>query len=61
MKFLNPTRKISRTPSKLYFGMVASRPLHVVAAENIEDKEIIIITVYEPEKVRWTEDYRRRK
>ena len=48
-------------PSRLIRGFVGNRPLHVVTAENIADNEIIIITVYEPDPVLWTTDFKRRK
>jgi hypothetical protein len=40
-------------PSKLLMGKSADRVIHVVAAENHVDKEIIIITVYEPDPLKW--------
>lgn len=40
-------------PSKLLMGKSADRVIHVVAAENLIDKEIIIITVYEPDPLKW--------
>ena len=47
-------------PRKLKFLMVNGRPLHVVFAEKIEENELIIITVYEPDSKIWI-DYRRKK
>ena len=40
-------------PSRLVLGWSGGRPLHVVAAENIE--------AYEPDPGLWTPDLRRRK
>jgi len=48
-------------PSKLILGYAGGRPLHIVAAENEQDGEIIIITVYEPDADKWDAGYRRRK
>ena len=36
-------------PSRLILGRRNRRPLHVVAAYNNDDDQIIIITVYEPD------------
>jgi len=35
-------------PSRLILGWNGTKPLHVVIADNNEDKETIIITAYEP-------------
>jgi hypothetical protein len=48
-------------PSALLLGEVAFRPLHVVAAYNDTLKECIVVTAYEPDREKWTSDYRRRK
>jgi hypothetical protein len=48
-------------PSRLLLGWSGNRPLHVVVAENIEQQQVIVITVYEPDAERWTSDYARRK
>jgi hypothetical protein len=40
-------------PSQLMLGWIGNRPLHVVAASNDADQETYIITVYEPDPVRW--------
>lgn len=48
-------------PSVLINGKTAKgKPLHVVAAINIEDQQLIIITAYEPDPNLWSEDYKRR-
>ena len=47
-------------PSRLILGWLGSRPLHVVAAENITDNETIVITVYEPEQDKWSPNFKRR-
>ena len=48
-------------PSRLILGWCESRPLHVVVAENKADKQIIIVTVYEPSLDFWEADFKRRK
>jgi hypothetical protein len=47
-------------PSYLMLGRVGIRPLHVVAADHDEDRETIVITVYEPDPERWDAELRRR-
>ncbi len=48
-------------PSCLFLGWCKSRPLHVVAADNNESKETIIITVYEPNIDEWEPDFKKRR
>ncbi len=48
-------------PSKLLMGKLSSRILHVVAALNIKDSEIIIITVYEPDPNLWDSNLKIRR
>jgi hypothetical protein len=48
-------------PSRLVLGWHGSRPLHVVVADNEEDQETIVITVYEPKAEDWDDGYKRRK
>ena len=45
-------------PSRLIMGWYKGRPIHVVAANNSLDKEIIIITVYEPDPSEWDPECR---
>lgn len=47
--------------SRLILGWRGDRPLHVVAADNEADNEIIIITVYEPDPNIWNKDFRSKK
>ena len=47
-------------PSRLTLGFVDDRPIHVVFAENSEENEIIVITVYEPNPTKWEQDFKRR-
>ncbi len=48
-------------PSHLVLGQCGTRPLHVVAADNVASRETIIITVYEPDPAQWEPGFRRRK
>jgi len=48
-------------PSHLVLGWRGSRPIHVVAAENMEGQETIVITVYEPDLTQWEPGFRRRR
>lgn len=47
-------------PSRLVLGWSEGRPLHVVAADNAQDQETYVITVYEPDPALWSSDFRRR-
>ena len=46
--------------SKLVLGRVRGRPLHVVAAEDLEGERTYIVTVYEPDEAQWDSMFRRR-
>ena len=48
-------------PSQLVLGWRNVRPLHVVAAENAESGETIVITAYEPDSEEWELGFKRRK
>jgi hypothetical protein len=48
-------------PSRLVSGTVDERPIHVVAADNTDDQEIIVVTAYEPSPLQWDPDFKRRK
>lgn len=48
-------------PSYLVLGWCESRPVHVVAAQNTERQETIVITVYEPDLTQWDPGYKRRR
>jgi len=48
-------------PSRLILGWRGDRPLHVVAADNHEAQETIIITVYQPDPDQWERDFRSKK
>ena len=47
-------------PSNLILGWIKGRPIHVVAAYNSEEEEIVVITVYEPDPQQWDQDFRKR-
>ncbi len=48
-------------PSILVFGLTnVKRPLHIVCAYDSECDKAIVITVYQPDPLRW-DDYQRRK
>ncbi|MCZ7539091.1 MAG: DUF4258 domain-containing protein [Anaerolineae bacterium] len=48
-------------PSRLILGWRGNRPLHVVAADNHESQETVIITVYHPDPDQWEQDFRSKK
>lgn len=48
-------------PSRLILGWSEDRPLHVVAADDTESNETIVITVYEPDADIWNDDFRSKK
>ncbi|MFV9505768.1 MAG: DUF4258 domain-containing protein [Oscillochloridaceae bacterium umkhey_bin13] len=48
-------------PSRLMLGWINGRPLHVVAADNLVEQEIIVITAYEPDPNQWEVDFKRRR
>jgi hypothetical protein len=48
-------------PSRLVLGWSGRRPIHVVVADNVDDQENIVITVYEPDPAEWEPDFKRRK
>jgi hypothetical protein len=47
-------------PSRLILGEVNSRPLHVVISDNMTDKKVVVITVYEPDPRKWIKNDERR-
>jgi hypothetical protein len=48
-------------PSCLLLLWMGQRPVHIVAANNDDDGETIIITVYEPDSLKWDDGYTRRR
>ncbi len=48
-------------PSALFFMQIDGRPLHVLAAIDVEMPKAYIITVYEPSLEKFDSDYKTRK
>lgn len=48
-------------PSYISMIIIDQRPIHVVFADNTDEKEAIIITVYIPDTTQWTVDYKSRR
>lgn len=49
-------------PSLLINGCLTNnRPLHLVVAVNETEKQLIIVTVYEPNPIIWLNNFTRRK
>ena len=48
-------------PGGLMLGKHGRRPLHVVMAENSRDSELVVITVYEPDRAQWNPDFKSRR
>ncbi len=48
-------------PSRLVLGWLASRPVHVVAADGAETGDTFVITVYKPDPELWEPDFRRKR
>ena len=48
-------------PAKLLLGRSNGRPIHVVAAENSSQQQVIIITAYEPTLKKWEADMKTRR
>jgi hypothetical protein len=49
-------------PSVLINGYTTKmRPLHVVVAINEQEKQLIVITVYEPNPIKWLNNFSRRR
>lgn len=48
-------------PNFLIMGSSQGRPLHIVVAHAEEINTVYVITVYEPDKLKWDERFRRRK
>jgi hypothetical protein len=47
-------------PSRLLFGMVSFRPIHVVVAQD-ELHECYVVTAYEPDPKLWEEDFKTKR
>jgi Domain of unknown function (DUF4258) len=48
-------------PSRLLLGLVGGRGLHVVVADDANDDETVVVTVYEPDPALWRPGFRRRR
>lgn len=48
-------------PSRLLLGWRQARPLHIVAAENAESGETIVVTAYEPSREEWQQDFKKKR
>jgi len=48
-------------PSRLVLGWSGARPLHVIAADDVQTHETIVVTVYEPNVGEWDATFKRRK
>lgn len=48
-------------PGRLVLGWRGSRPIHVVAADNTDAHETIVVTVYQPDPDQWEPGFKRRK
>jgi hypothetical protein len=46
-------------PSELRLGFVNDRPIHLVVSRDNET--VHVITAYEPSRLRWEEDFRKRR
>jgi hypothetical protein len=48
-------------PSALILGFVEDRPIHVVTAIDQESQTCHIITVYRPDSILWSENFKLRR
>jgi len=48
-------------PSRLLLGFPDERPLHVATARDEAARTVHVITVYEPDPLLWSGDYRKRR
>lgn len=48
-------------PRQLYLGYVNGRPLHVVIAFDTAVHTIAVVTVYDPNVARWSDEFRTRR
>ncbi len=48
-------------PSKLIFGIIYNKPLHVVVGYNDNLKKCIVITAYFPDAFIWEPDFKTRR
>ena len=48
-------------PSRLVLGWPAGRPVHVVVADNAQERESIVTTTYQPDAAQWEVGFKRRR
>ena len=48
-------------PSTLLLGWVGPSPLHVLLAEDAVGQTAVVVTVYEPDDLRWQPGFKRRR
>ncbi len=48
-------------PSRLVLGWLASKAVHVVAADDTETGDTFVVTVYEPDPELWESNVRRKR
>ena len=48
-------------PSRLILGFDEERPIHVVSAYSSENDTEYVITVYEPDSSKWSDDFTERR
>ena len=48
-------------PSRLILGFEGLRPVHVITAYNSENDTEYVITVYEPDAKKWSDDFTERR
>ena len=48
-------------PSRLILGYDGDRAVHVVSAYNAADDTEYVITVYEPDSLKWSDDFTERR
>lgn len=48
-------------PDCLVLSFIKKKPIHSVVAVDVEEERIIIVTVYQPTRERWTNDWKKRK
>lgn len=48
-------------PSKLILGFDGERPIHVVSSYNPENDTEYVITVYEPDIQKWSDNFTKRR
>ena len=48
-------------PGRLILGFQGKHPFHVVASQNFATQHTTVITVYLPERGKWSKDFKRRR